>query len=1194
MFGGFMIQPKKVSAVLLSFIFAGTIPGPAAYQVLAQTYRGSTTGKTYTGGQVRTQISPITTISFGNIKSPNLNLGKPLSLNQAVKISQNLQKTAVAITKPSSPEKTSAALKKTFDQASKGTSSNLEPAGKIAPAPNRTSLLIKNNPSVSTKVARPVVSSPKKPRSTSFLKRVALIFFTTLSLLLPSFSAFAPKADAMYVRQYFGQNKVKYDVHDYKILKTPHFDIYYYPEEEEAVKQAGRMAEEAYAEFSQVLNHEYKKPRPIIPYASRGDFEQTNTMPFQVSEGVGAFTDFFLQRIVIPFEGNMARFKHVLRHEMVHQFQFDIAAPKLSQKMNLMRSNLPLWFFEGMAERVAMGKVDVHTEMWLREAAIENFLPSMRQLAYMPDYRAYRFGQSFWDFIIEQYGESAVVEIYKRAAGPSLADAIGDPTENLNPIFRGVTGKSLDQLSTEWFNSIRRKYYPQIVNHKTADEVGRYLLPIQDDWLYGPRIKLGIAPALSPDGKKVAYISGGSDMTLSLYMASADNGGNTARLVRSGQTVSFESLRSIDASVAWAPNNKDIAFTALSEGEPVLYIMDTDQKKVTKNIRLDLDEVMHPSWSPDGQQIVFTGLKGAQSNLYTVNRDGTGLKALTQDFYSDLQPVWSQDGKKIAFVTDRGPGTNLEKLTFNDLQIAIYDLESGQISLLPNQKGKNISPQWSQDGSQIAFISDRTGISNIYVQNLKDNQIYQVTDVLTGVTGITEDSPALSWASGSDRMVFSLFTKGGVTLKAMDRVSSEMKPFQEVQPQTPVPDSSIVKILPVVDSLQIVNPDSLMGTGFYVFRPSGYSPNSSSRDSTATDTTASIPDTSQFKTVPYKANLRPNFIALSGTSFATNSGVYQAMFVSLSDMLGDKNLLAAMYGTNPLTDDIYAEYTNQRRRAKWGASLFRLRNVPFFYSFEGPRGPGGGLANRSYTVGEFFLHYPKNKFERFEFEISNILETRKYPPLITEDKTVIPYPADRRLSIAPNISYVKDNTIWGPWGPHRGTRGRIEFRQSLLDRQFTQGTVDWRNYKNLGTDFILASRVVLSTIQGRDKMLYYLGGPYTIRGYPYGSVVGNSIAMANLEMRTPFIDLVLMRLPLLGRMATMARGVVFVDAAYTRSPEFIAELVEDSKFYHTQEVVASFGFGWRMPFLGVLWGFDKSWRILEGGGAFQVSIFPGF
>src|SRR5690349_8250799 len=78
--------------------------------------------------------------------------------------------------------------------------------------------------------------------------------------------------------QYFGQNKVQYQSFDFKVLKTEHFDVYFYSREQEGAELAARMAERWYSRLRQLLGHELRGRQPLILYASHVDFEQTNVI----------------------------------------------------------------------------------------------------------------------------------------------------------------------------------------------------------------------------------------------------------------------------------------------------------------------------------------------------------------------------------------------------------------------------------------------------------------------------------------------------------------------------------------------------------------------------------------------------------------------------------------------------------------------------------------------------------------------------------------------------------------------------------------------------------------------------------------------------------------------------------------------------------------------------------------------------
>src|SRR5690606_35976551 len=130
--------------------------------------------------------------------------------------------------------------------------------------------------------------------------------------------------------------------------------------------------------------------------------------------------------------------------------------------------------------------------------------------------------------------------------------------------------------------------------------------------------------------------------------------------------------------------------------------------------------------------------------------------------------AWSPDGSVIAFSTDRGEETDFERLRYGNLRVALYHLDSGRIEVLPHQDaGKNLNPVWSPDGRSLVWVSDRTGTDNLYLFELDTQAFYRVSDVLSGVIGITPLSPVLSWAKDG-RLLFLYFEQAGYNIYAVE------------------------------------------------------------------------------------------------------------------------------------------------------------------------------------------------------------------------------------------------------------------------------------------------------------------------------------------------------------------------------------------------------------------------------------------
>jgi hypothetical protein len=265
-----------------------------------------------------------------------------------------------------------------------------------------------------------------------------------LVVLALLFSVLAPVSQA----QYFGRNKVQWEKFDFKVLQTEHFDIYYYEQEADVVQDIARMSERWYARLSRVFNHSFKR-KPIVLYANSADFHQTTTTGGTLGEGTGGFTDSIMNRVVLPLTGDYAQNDHVLGHEMVHVFQYDIAATASQQRRRFALEQMPLWLIEGMAEYFSKGRVDPLTSMWIRDATLHDRMPDLRELSRDPRYFPYRYGQALMAYIGARFGDEAVVRYFLSAGAVGIEDGV-----------ERALGVSHKQLFADWAESARELYTP--------------------------------------------------------------------------------------------------------------------------------------------------------------------------------------------------------------------------------------------------------------------------------------------------------------------------------------------------------------------------------------------------------------------------------------------------------------------------------------------------------------------------------------------------------------------------------------------------------------------------------------------------------------------------------------------------------------------------------------------------------------
>ncbi|HVE32806.1 MAG TPA: basic secretory protein-like protein, partial [Gemmatimonadaceae bacterium] len=314
--------------------------------------------------------------------------------------------------------------------------------------------------------------------------------------LLAATSASAPgRADA---QNYFGQNQVQYDVFRWQILETEHFLIYFYPEERTAVTDAARMAERAYARLSRILDHQFREKKPIMLFSSRTDFGQNNVTG-DLGEGTGGVTEALRHRMLLNFTGDYRSFEHVLTHEMVHAFQYDVfARGKAGNGLQALSQFMPpLWFTEGMAEYLSLGPNSTITTTWMRDAALNGRIPTLDKLGSDPDkYFPYRYGHSVWSFVGQKWGDEVIGQIMNSV-----------PSVGFERAFRRELGVSLEDLGSEWREDVQSRLLPVV---GLTDRPRRFAQP-----LLTPEISDGeifLAPSLSPDGKSVAFFSNGNNL----------------------------------------------------------------------------------------------------------------------------------------------------------------------------------------------------------------------------------------------------------------------------------------------------------------------------------------------------------------------------------------------------------------------------------------------------------------------------------------------------------------------------------------------------------------------------------------------------------------------------------------------------------------------------------------------------------
>jgi len=948
----------------------------------------------------------------------------------------------------------------------------------------------------------------------SKVQKVCLLLAIVLSFCVMSKPAQA---------QYFGQNKVRYKNLKFKVFKTPHFEIYYYMKNDSLLKRFAQESELWYTLHQQVFRDTFKRPNPIILYADHPDFQQTTVIDGEISVGTGGVTEGLKNRVVMPIMETNQTTRHVLGHELVHAFQYHTLLENDTTSLNNI-NNLPLWMIEGMAEYLSLGKKDAYTAMWMRDAYLNKDIPSIRDLTESSKYFPYRYGEAFWSYLGSTYGDTIIVPFFKNVARFGLEYGI-----------RRTFGYDDKTLSNLWKNSIVNMYKPYLKD-TTQTPAG---LRIIDNKNSG---EMNVAPSISPDGKYMTFLSEKDLFSIDLFLADAKTGKIIRRLTSKTSNTHIDEFNFIESAGAWSPDGKKFAFSVFGGGRNRMLVVSIPSGKVLLNVPMGkVGQFSNLTWSPDGNLVAFQGLSNGQSDLYMYNLTTKEVKQLTNDKYSDFQPSFSRDGKKIVFTSDRTTYdvSVSQSITFN---LAEYDLATGQVTDLKIFDGaNNMNPQYSADSKHIYFLSNRDGFRNLYRYTIATASVEQMTELFTGISGITEFSPALS-VSANDDIVYSyyraqkyaLYNAKPADFKTIKTVSSSETNFEAAM----LPPPRAVGVDLINSNLN----------------------NFLSYQRLAVDS---------IQNVPYRPQFKLDYLASSGVGVGVGiggAGSYGAGLSSgiqgiFSDILG-RNQIYAGASVNGEIYDFGAQvfYIKQQGRWNFGGGLAHIpyqlatyNVVPSKYTYRNGNDQdvtvdateerfdiirifqdqvsaftaypfskttrvefGGGFSHNSYMVHRFSTYYTnagvfQDRRRRVSLDDYN-----------NDQYNNVGYLRSFSLAQA-SVALVGDNSYFGIASPLSGFRYRLQAEYNVGSYRFFSPTIDLRKYERL-KPITLAARFNAFGRFGQETGLYpyYIGYPFLIRGYESQTFYNNSgqsqstngftidqlsgsrVAVFNFEIRLPF------------------------------------------------------------------------------------------
>ena len=953
---------------------------------------------------------------------------------------------------------------------------------------------------------------------------------------------------AQNTEQSFGHTRIQYKNLKWKSIATENFEIYYYQGGTEIAQFAARYAESDFQRMTDLLGYTPYSKIKLFVYNSVDDLQQSNVGLSTYADPNGGKTNFIKSRAEIAFPGNQIMFQNEIRSGMaqllVNEMMFGGSLKEMLSSAYLLA--LPEWFISGVSAYAADG-YSLEMDDNARDMVINK---NLKRPAALSGNEATKTGHIIWNFIGERYGKSNISNILNltriiRNEETSIASTLGMPYGQFLKECRSYYSSMADNVKA---------------NYKEAPETRRVRKKSRKNFQYN-NVKL------SADGKNLAY-SENRNGRYKIYNINLSTNKKT-KLFTSGRRVLSQRFNSNTPLIGWRKNNS-IVIVHTKGSKIYLRLVDIDKKFLKLNIFgkdkttkvLDnLNQVFSFSVSEDGNSLALSADKKGQNDIFIYKIFSGTIRQLTNDYYDDLYPAFlNASSESVIFSSNRLSDTisQVDKGSYksirNNFDMFIYRSNNKVLERLTEGQG-NETQAMSFNKNSILYLSDETGISQLYKLDVPSKESTQLTDYQQNIK-------TYSYSKPDSVLAYRMIDQGNDFVAYKKEVNFKNNingvPVRRIQilQEKGILDyninlnrkkaSEIVK----TDSIKIIvkketelGPDEI-DTENYKFEAGTKTAQKENKEGrkkngplTTTDTKLNIKTKADanFKgPYPYK-----NEFSIDNT---VNSvvidpirGLGLVFNVATSDMLEDHkfNAGASIFVNNiPHNNNVFLEYQYLKQKVDLGAK-FERKSI--FYS------DGTTSLTQKFVLNKFQVSaaYPLNNFSRFV--ISPFYATTRFVELSEQGLT---QPDLLSQFAGAKLEYIFDNTTYNGLNMIRGTRVKVKFEgyNSLGEKteSFTNFLIDIRHYQPVHRDIIFATRLSSGRFAGNSPKTYSLGGmdnwifntkdvkdvsnplnaygvgydnrdilfmefATPLRGFNYNKLFGNNFILFNAELRFPII-----------------------------------------------------------------------------------------
>ncbi len=577
------------------------------------------------------------------------------------------------------------------------------------------------------------------------------LFFCLLTILLFQGVAFAANYDPAI---------------KWRTITTDHFNVHFNEKQESQAAKAAQYLEEAYAKLTPILHWKpWGRTEVVVTDNNDSPNGMSSTLPYNWS----------LLRLTSPDPDSvLSDYDNWLRtlvfHEYTHILHLDqyggaVTIPRIILGKTVSpNGTVPGFIREGIATYIETEETTggrgraAYANMMLRTAILNNKFPHIDEADGLqwkwPSYESmYIYGVKFLRWIKENYGEEKIMEFNNEMSKSFMLYAVNHQARH---VFTDIQfeqkkvqnhyehvkkegtprSKTFYDLWNAWKKELEVKYAEDKAKIE-AEGLTEFKVVADKETVLSN-------PVISPDGKYLAYLRESVKQADEIHLVDLESGKD--KVIQKRQMATDIVFSSDSKKLAFSRPDLYKHYDFISD----IFVYNIEKKKLSRMTKGE--RASNPSYSPDGKKVVFVKQDAGRSWLVLYDIASKKMadlkvnvaKSADADFSQFSQPEYSPDGKWMVFSSWRV----MKKETPTHYETGRWDIYLGQLSKegdelvkiynVTNDDAIDSRPNWSHDGKNIIYASDRSGVNNIYKIALSDVlkkklNVKKITNVLTGV-----------------------------------------------------------------------------------------------------------------------------------------------------------------------------------------------------------------------------------------------------------------------------------------------------------------------------------------------------------------------------------------------------------------------------------------------------------------------------